>query len=192
MNSVLKSYSYIIFGPVLMGLGIGLTITADFGSDPLAMLWLGISNHTCMSIGQANIFVSFVMLFYPLLYGKDQIGLGTVLSPFLIWLTLDLYMFINFEVTILLFRFIILILGFIVLSFGAALYINAEKGKSTYDASLLLLSVKFNKSMGTLRSVGDLVIFLLAMALEVPFSIAPLLSIFIVGPFIDIFLKMIK
>lgn len=64
-------------------------------------------------------------------------------------------------------------------------------GKSTYDATLCMVSEKLGISVGKVRSWGDFILFTFSLLLKVPVNLAPFVAILIVGPLIDRFLGII-
>lgn len=192
MKEVFIKSLVVIAGSLLMGFGIGLTALTNLGSDPLASFWLGISNIIPISVGQANIMVAVLMMIYPLVKDKSQIGFGTLMSPLMISVAVDSILSLNLNLQSFTANLIFIIAGFMILSIGAALYISADFGKSSYDACLIILSEKLSIGLGKMRSLGDLTLFILAVILGVRISLGPVLAILIIGPMLGYSLSIIN
>lgn len=175
-----------------MGAGIALSVSTGFGSDPLAMFWQGISNVFNISIGQSNLLMSIALLFIPLLISQKELGIGTIVAPLVIGQTVDSMLSLNLNYPNMIISIMVMLLGLAILALGAAIYIYADLGKSSYDASLCIISEKTGISVGKVRSLGDLVLFVASLTLKVNVNLAPFVAIIVVGPFIDVFLNIIN
>jgi len=78
-----------LFGLVLLGAGLGLTVAADLGVSPWDVLHQGLSERLGITIGTASIGVGILVLlaWIPL---RERPGLGTVLNVLIIGATMDL------------------------------------------------------------------------------------------------------
>lgn len=92
-----KKILHVIFGSFIMGVGISLTISVNLGSDPMTMFWIGIAKTLGITVGQANLLVSAVMLVYVLKVDRRQIHLGSFLNPIVISLTTDALQFLDLQ-----------------------------------------------------------------------------------------------
>lgn len=114
---------FVLLGSFFMGVGIAISVSTGFGSDPLAMFWQGISIVTGYTIGQSNVIMSIVLLFIPLFFSRTELGFGTIAAPIIIGQTVDAILSFNFVYTSILIKITLMILGLATLAFGAALYI---------------------------------------------------------------------
>ena len=68
----------VILGSVLMGIGISFTIWANVGSDPMTVFWIGTAQKLSITVGQANIVVSLIILLFVFFMDKKQIHVGSL------------------------------------------------------------------------------------------------------------------
>ncbi|NLW15458.1 MAG: hypothetical protein GX038_04290 [Erysipelothrix sp.] len=192
MKKNIERIIFVFLGSFFMGAGIALSVSTGFGSDPLAMFWQGISNVFNISIGQSNLLMSIVLLFIPLLISQKELGIGTIVAPLVIGQTVDSILSLNLNYPNMIISIMVMLLGLAILALGAAIYIYADLGKSSYDATLCIINEKTGISVGKVRSLGDLLLFVASLTLKVNVNLAPFVAIIVVGPFIDVFLNIIN
>ena len=71
----------VILGSILVGLGISIAVNSGLGSDPLSLMWDGMSKVLSITIGQASLIVSGVMLITVLILDRKKINVGTIVNP---------------------------------------------------------------------------------------------------------------
>lgn len=162
-----------ILGSFLLGLGIVFAIASTWGPDPLSYLWAGISARYGISIGIANIIVTILLGIVVFVFEPKQMGLGTILSPFVIGLTIDgiLPHFPMASNTMMSALFIII--GIYLYTLGVALYILQDLGRTTYDGVIYVLSHRLNINQAISKTIIDSMIVILALSLKTPIQIGP-------------------
>lgn len=187
-----KKILHVIFGSFIMGVGISLTISVNLGSDPMTMFWIGIAKTLGITVGQANLLVSAVMLVYVLKVDRRQIHLGSFLNPIVISLTTDALQFLDLQYFTYPFRILILITGLLMLAFGIAYYALADYGKGAYEAVVFTTVNKTNWSIGVVRTGADIIFAVLGVLLGAVFSIGSLLAILFMGTSIQMCIRFLE
>lgn len=185
----LKRMGIVILGSIIMGLGIHLTIIGQLGSDPLTMLWIGLSDKLSISIGQANILVSSVMLLIVFFIDRKELFIGSLLNPIVIALTTDLLANVPFQPESLPFRVGLFLIGLALMAFGIAVYSLASFGRGAYEALVFALSAILNVSIRLVRTSFDCLFMILGFLLGASLSFAPLLAILLMGVMIQFFIQ---
>jgi len=72
-------------------------------------------------------------------------------------------------------------MGILLLGIGAGIYTSANLGKVPYDACVFWISKVTKNSIGLIRSLGDLCLFIIAWLLNQHLIIGPLISVFLIG-----------
>ena len=72
----------VIIGSIISAYGITLAIGAGFGGATLAILWQGLTNVTCMTIGTSSLVVAVAMIIFAFFYDRKQIEVHTKQLPF--------------------------------------------------------------------------------------------------------------
>lgn len=121
-----------VLGLVLLGIGLGLTVEADLGLSPWDVLHQGVSERSALSIGQASIVVSVLVLvlWIPL---RERPGLGTILNAVLVGTVLDLTVWAVPDVEPLPARIALLAFGVWLWGPGSGFYIGARLGSGPRD-----------------------------------------------------------
>lgn len=184
-----KRIGIVILGSIIMGIGIHLTILSQLGSDPLTMLWIGLSDKLSISIGQANMLVSSVMLLIVFFIDRKELFIGSLLNPIVIALTTDILTNVSFQLDSLLFRVLLLVIGFTLMAFGIAVYSLASFGRGAYEALVFSLSTILHGSIRLVRTSFDCLFMLLGFLLGASLSFAPLLAILLMGVMIQFFVQ---
>ena len=154
--------------------------------------------------GTLYVFVNAVLLIIVIFLDRKLVGLGTVVNLFLVGYLAE---FVNnglakvFPSGSIGPRIICLIIGVLMLSFSAALYMPADMGVSTYDAIAMVMADKWHILQFKYdRIITDFVCVALGVTLYY-FSGQPIKSVlavvnigtiitaFFMGPLIDIFTK---
>lgn len=172
-----------------MGMGIYLTIIGNMGSDPLTMFWLGLSNHLGITVGQANLLVSGVMLIVVFFMDRKEIFVGSLLNPLMISLTTDFLLNQKIILTSFWLQLIFFILGLLLLAFGIALYSLADFGRGAYEALVFSLNQLFKRSIRLFRTICDIGFAVAGILLGAQLSVGPLIAILLMGVSIQFFIN---
>ncbi|MBP6231543.1 MAG: hypothetical protein WAV87_05725 [Trichococcus flocculiformis] len=168
----------LLFGSLVMGFGVSLSISTGYGSDSLSWVWQGISLHTNLTLNQSNMIITLLMLIPPLLYDRAQLGIGSILQPYIVGATAEYTLNQGLSNPG---NFLFLIMGILLLGIGAGIYTSANLGKVPYDACVFWISKVTKNSIGLIRSLGDLCLFIIAWLLNQHLIIGPLISVFLIG-----------
>lgn len=179
----------VIIGSFIMGVGIYLTILSQLGNDPLTMFWIGVAKQLSLTVGQANLLVSAVMLFIVFFFQRKELSIGSLLNPIVIALTTDLLVKLPIEVSTWPLRITFFLVGIVVLSFGVAFYALADFGRGAYEAVTFTLIHQLKLSVRTVRIACDFTFALVGILLGAQLSIGPVLAILLMGTLIQFFIQ---
>jgi uncharacterized membrane protein YczE len=176
---------------VLVGaVSAGMFQFAVFGMDPFQVLAHGIWNHIPMGYGTLYMIINLLMLIVVFFVDKKKIGIGTMINIFLVGYLVDyssrFYSFL-FPAAGLTERIIFLVVGFVFLCFGSALYFTGDLGVSTYDAVALILSEKTPVKFQYWRIGSDLICTGVGYLLGAVVGVGTLMTAFFMGPLIAFF-----
>lgn len=193
-----------VIGVCLCGIAVGFFRFAAFGVDPFTSLMSGLDVVIPIDYGTLYVFVNAALLILVVFLDRKLIGLGTVVNLFLVGYLAE---FVSnglakvFDSESLIARIICLIIGVVMLSFSAALYMPADMGVSTYDAVAMVMADKWHILQFKYdRILTDFVCVAMGVALYY-FSGQPLKSVlavvnigtiitaFFMGPLIDLFTR---
>ena len=184
-----KKLLLVVLGSTVMGIGIYLTIIANFGSDPLTMFWIGLSNRLGIRIGQANLLVSALMLIVVFFMDRKEIFIGSILNPLVISVTTDFLLRQTITIDSVGLRMMFFILGLLILAFGIAVYSLADFGRGAYEALVFSLNQLFKRSIRIFRILCDISFAIAGILLGAQLSIGPVMAILLMGVSIQFFIN---
>lgn len=188
-----KRLLLMIGGSILLGLGIALAHLSGYGNDPLSFSWNGVANLLSIQLGQANLVTTLVLLLLPLIFNRKLIGIGTIVSPLFVSLTVDTVLRVSpTTIDVAAIKVFLFILGLIIFSLGLAVYIYPAMGISAYDAAIQVIREKLNVSIATSRIIGDVFMYLVALLLGVKPALGPVIFIVVTGPMLKYFLDRLQ
>jgi uncharacterized protein len=170
-------------GCVVLGVGVGLLLTADLGSDGYSTLVNGISRATGASFVVCNVGVSAVFLALAALRRLFP-DVGTVVQVLLVGFTVSIMLDVLETPDALTSRSAYLVVAFPVLAAGIAAYLGSNLGAGPGEAAALAWDppVPFKWSYSCVQGGGALIGWLLGAAIG-PGTLA---VVFLLGPAVDL------
>jgi uncharacterized membrane protein YczE len=179
---------FLVLGLALFALGIVLLLESGLGLSPWDVLNQGISEHTPLSFGTANVAVALVVLGAAWLLGA-RIGPGTVANAVLIGLFVDGLLAVEavdrLSDTSLAARVGMLAGGIVVIGAGSALYIGANLGAGPRDSLMLVLAHRTRTRVGVVRTLLEAAVTVVGFALGGTVGIGTLAFVVGIGPAIE-------
>ena len=191
-----KRIFLLLTGLVIAHLGVTLFLQANLGSDPFNVfvqgLYRRISALLPLTHGWVHMGISFLIILALLIVDRKYIRIGTLLcmvlgGPIIDGFTLLLGNVIHAESPIV-WRFLCLALGCVILAFGMTIVINSEAGTGPNDLIAVVLSDKTGKKFGIVRVVVDVCFAVLGFLLGGTVGAGTLICAFLVGPLAQVFL----
>lgn len=188
--------AYAFLGVAILAFGAATLRVGKVGLDPYTAANIGIGKSLGLSLGVYQLIVNCIILVLVFLFGRKYIGIGTVVNMVLTGFFIDFYTwvyetFIPLEIT----RFVqlsLLLLGVIVFTFGASLYMSAELGNAPYDAIAPIIVDRTHGSYKIVRISQDVFFVLLAFIFSGPVGIGTVINAFLTGPLIDFWNKKVS
>ncbi len=195
MNEKTRRIIMTTVGVTVCGFAVGLFTFSDFGMDPFQVLAHGLWNLTPLGFGTFYTLLNLAMLIAIFMMDRHKIGLGTLINIFLlgymaefsswIWQTL-------FPSPTLWLKMIFLLLGIVIICFGASLYFVGDLGVSTYDAIALYISQHTTFKFQYCRITTDMICVTIGFMLGATVGIGTLITAFFMGPIIAFFNKYVS
>lgn len=174
--------THMIFGLILYGFGIALTLNAQIGYAPWEVFHAGIAKTTGMGIGMAGIVTGvFIVLLTVLL--KEKIGLGSLLNMVLVGVFLDIILALNFLPKANNFPIgtIMLVSGIFTIALATYFYIKSGFGAGPRDSLMVALTKKTGLPIGVCRAGIELTALLAGWRLGGMVGIGTVISAFMAG-----------
>jgi uncharacterized membrane protein YczE len=184
-----RRLALVLLGCVVLGVGVGLLLTADLGSDGYSTLVNGVSIATGISFLLANVLISLLFLVVAALR-KVLPGAGTVIQVMVVGWTVSFLIDLLETPDGLPWRFALLTAAFPVLAVGISVYLGAHTGAGPAEAAALAWDppVPFRWSYSLVQGGGALVGWLLGATIGVG-TIAVIVAL---GPAVDLTSRMLR
>lgn len=188
----------LLVGLTIAHLGVTLFLLSDLGADPfnvfvqgvfgkLSGLSAGVFTH-----GRVHMIISLLIIVVLLFVDRSYVKIGTVIcmvcgGPFIDFFTWVLG-YILPETLPLWGRFLMLVLGCVVLAYGMTIVIKSDAGTGPNDLVAVVLSDKTGKKFSVVRLLVDAAFALIGLALGGTLGVGTIVCIALVGPVAGIFL----
>lgn len=177
-------------GLVLFGVGLGLSIEADLGTNPWTVFHTGAAPLLGVSVGTMVIVTGLVLvlLFIPV---KEPIGVGTVFNVLVIGPSLDISLWLIPDLTGLTARILALGIAPICIGLASGLYIGAGTGPGPRDGLMTALERR-GLSISKARTIVELSALTIGFLLGGKVGLGTLYMGLTVGQWVQFFLKRLR
>ena len=169
-----KRYIVFFLSLWINGFGVSLVTIAALGTTPISSAWYEISLHTPLTFGMVTMLGNLILItsqYFMLQDKKDKKALWGLFSQIpatlLFSVSIDVNMFILQslipDLHFYLYRFALLIIGSLILSFGVALEVKADVALVAGEAFVKAVCVFLHKEFGLIKTCFDLSLVLLAV-----------------------------
>jgi uncharacterized protein len=178
----------LVVGLFLFALGIVLILESKLGLSPWDVLNQGLSKHTPLSFGMANVAVAIVILGVGWALGGRP-GIGTVANAVFIGTFIQALTSLHVLTALahdgLSVRIALLVLGIALIGPGSAFYIGADLGAGPRDTLMLVGARRTGQRVGIVRAVLELCALAAGIALGGTFGVGTVLFALLVGPVVE-------
>ncbi len=184
-----------IVGLFLFALGSVFTYRSNMGLGPWDVLHLGISRHTPLTFGQANIVVGAIIILSGLLL-RAYPGVATILNMFLVGTFVDMLIHWNvvpdFSNAFWLVRLLINVIGVFIVGIGTSIYISPHLGAGPRDGLMMRLHTITKTRIAIVRASIEICALVIGFFLGGTVGIGTLIFAFGVGPCVEFGFYVIK
>ena len=182
-----------IAGVVIIGIGIAVFKFSHLGNDSISALNLRISELVGLSFSIENVLMNLFLFIPQLIWGRQYIGLGTIINSlcigFVVTFTSDILVGVFGSANTLPLQLLWVVIGVLVVALGASLYQTADLGVAPYDALSLMLADRLPVPYFGCRIFTDALCAVIAWLLGGLIGLGTLLCAFALGPFVQFFTK---
>jgi uncharacterized membrane protein YczE len=183
-------FLFFIIGLFIMTFGICLTIKANIGAGAWDALNVAFTEKIGLSIGKwVMIDGAFLVIFNSLLL-KRRPDLLSLLTIVVIGSMVDFWMltvFDSWQAEQIIAKLGTLILGIMIIGFGASAYLQARFPQSPIDNFMLAIKERFHVNLMTAKTIGEISALIPALLLNGPIGLGTIIITFTIGPFIQLF-----
>lgn len=177
----------LLVGLVLYGVSLGLMVRGALGLAPWDVLHSGFIRHVPMTLGQAVILFSFVvlLLWIPL---REKPGIGTVANAFLVGLSADVTLALLGEPGAWSARIALMVGGVVLNGLATALYIGSQLGRGPRDGLMTGLARRTGLSLRLVRTVLEVSVVVIGLLLGGVLGVGTVLYALAIGPLAQLML----
>lgn len=179
-----------LIGYALVSFGTILFLYSDLGLNSWGILHQGLSLRTTLTFGQASqafgLFLVIICLFF-----KVVPGIGTILNMYFIGKFIDLIDSLSIISTpgSLILKFIMLLLGTVIMAYGMFFYLKENLGAGPKDGLMILLNKRLNLDIGLVRTGMEIFAVIVGYLLGGKLGIGTIISALFLGPALDFIFK---
>ena len=182
-KKIIIGWLRIVLGLLVFAFGVHLTIFANIGLAPWDCLGMGISYHTPLNYGLSMTLIAVTVLIIDIVL-KEKNGYGTIIDALLTGNFIQIFNNINplpLNTNIWL-GIVIMVIGFIFMALGMAIYMKSEQCCGPRDALLVGLGKRMPKiPIGIVEVALWAAVLLIGWLLGGPVGIGTLISTFGAG-----------
>ena len=177
----------LLLGLALYGISLAFMVRSGLGVAPWDVLHQGLTIHLPMSLGQAIIVMSFVvlLLWLPL---REQPGVGTVANALLVGVAADATLAVLAPPDEIGWRIVLMLVGVVGNAFATALYIGAQLGRGPRDGLMTGLSRRTGRSLRLVRTLLEVTVVALGTLLGGTLGVGTVLYALTIGPLAQLML----
>ena len=174
-------------GLVAYGVSLALMIRADLGLAPWDVLHSGLTQHFPITIGQAVVVMSFVVLvlWIPL---REKPGLGTISNALVVGFSADATLALLGHPDALWLRAAMMLGGIALCGLATAMYIGAQLGRGPRDGLMTGLARRTGLSLRLVRTGLEVTVVVLGLLLGGTLGLGTVLYALAIGPLTQLWL----
>lgn len=179
-------------GVLFMGISLAFLKLVDMGTDPYSFMNFAISETLGWQLGNWQLLCNLILFVLVLLWGRDQIGPGTIFNMVMVGYTVDLTLaalewmqFPNLAENPAL-RWITMGMALVAFIFSAALYMASGQGASPFDAISVMIAHKLPKwPFSLVRILYDVIFTGIGMLFGGKLGVVTVLMVLFLGVAVD-------
>ncbi|UCZ52976.1 membrane protein [Bacillus shivajii] len=179
-----------ILGLLILSFGISMMVIADLGAGPWDALFVGLSIQIGLTVGTWIFIVGFLLILLNAYLMKQRPDITALITMFILGLFIDFWLLVVFpEMAIASFmlRVVMVLVGITFMGLGIAVYLPADLAKNPIDSLMLAVQHRTGKSMKVSKTIIEIGALIMAFIFSGPIGVGTLLSVFAIGPLIQMF-----
>lgn len=179
----------LLVGLVLYGVSLAMMVRGDIGLAPWDVLHSGLIRHVPLTLGQAVVVMSFVvlLLWVPL---REQPGVGTIANALLVGFSADATLWLLDAPDALAARAALMVGGVLLCGIASGLYIGAQLGRGPRDGLMTGLARRTGLSLRLVRTAIEVAVVLVGLALGGVLGLGTVVYALAIGPLTQLFLPL--
>jgi uncharacterized membrane protein YczE len=177
----------LVVGLVLYGVSLGMMVRGDLGLAPWDVLHSGLIRHVPITLGQAVVVMSFVVLvlWVPL---REVPGIGTVANALVVGMAADATLALLDRPGAIVLRAVLMVGGVLLCGLASAMYIGAQLGRGPRDGLMTGLARRTGLSLRLVRTGIEVTVVLIGLLLGGVAGLGTALYALAIGPLTQLML----
>jgi uncharacterized membrane protein YczE len=174
-------------GLLLYGVSLALMVRGDLGLAPWDVLHSGLIRHVPITLGQAVVLMSFVvlLLWIPL---RESPGLGTISNAIVVGLSADATLALLDRPDAVALRLALMAGGVALCGLASAMYIGAQLGRGPRDGLMTGLARRTGRSLRLVRTGLEVAVVVIGLLLGGTLGLGTVLYALAIGPLTQLWL----
>jgi uncharacterized membrane protein YczE len=174
-------------GLLLYGVSLALMVRGDLGLAPWDVLHSGLIRHVPITLGQAVVLMSFVvlLLWIPL---RESPGLGTISNAIVVGLAADATLALLDRPDAVALRLALMAGGVALCGLASAMYIGAQLGRGPRDGLMTGLARRTGRSLRLVRTGLEVAVVVIGLLLGGTLGLGTVLYALAIGPLTQLWL----
>jgi uncharacterized membrane protein YczE len=174
-------------GLVAYGVSLALMVRGDLGLAPWDVLHSGLIRHVPLTLGQAVVVMSFVvlLLWIPL---REKPGLGTISNALVVGFSADATLALLHRPDQIVLRVALMIGGIVLCGLASAMYIGAQLGRGPRDGLMTGLARRSGRSLRLVRTGIEVSVVVVGLLLGGTLGLGTVLYALAIGPLTQLWL----
>ncbi|MFC5729680.1 MULTISPECIES: YczE/YyaS/YitT family protein [Nocardioides] len=180
-------FAQLAIGLVLYGVSLALMVLGDIGLAPWDVLHSGVTRHLPITLGQAVVLFSFVvlLLWIPL---REKPGIGTIANALVVGLSADATLALFDAPAAMPARIGLMVGGVLLCGLATALYIGAQFGRGPRDGLMTGLHRRTGLSLRLVRTALEGTVVALGLLLGGVLGLGTVVYALAIGPLAQLML----
>ncbi len=187
----------LIVGLFVAHLGVTLFVLAEMGTDTFTIFVQGVANVTGLTIGTSQVVILTVMMIIMAIFTRGYVKPGTLICAFCGGWQIDFYMWLLGDslsaASPMWIRIGAMVVGCVIIALGKAIVIMTDAGSGPNDLFSLIVSDSINRHKHVefrwIRIATDVLFAVVGFALGGVLGVGTLVTAFLTGPVVQVFLK---
>lgn len=184
-NITLKRVIVSAIGGYIVGIGVLLLAVTGLGADAPTVFREGVYRTFHISEGNVNILLGVIMVVITFMIDHKQLGAGTIINIFTSSWGMDTVRHLLGETTPIN-KYVLFIIGIVVIAIGVGMSVAAKLGASYYDAFCIMGGKLIGKSYAYFRYPVDLLMLAGGFFLHGTIGVGTIICLLFLGPIIDL------
>lgn len=189
-----KNFIILLIGLIILAFGGFILVASMLGGDSLTVFNQGIATILSIDYGYGMVIGNLIFIIFILIFNRKTIGVGTVAVALLVGPIINLFLkyipisSLDNKVLNHLFSFS----GLVLCSLGLAMYMYSNTGLGGFESFVSFFAEIFNLKFGIIKIIIDAILFTIGVLMGGVFGITSILSVFLMGPLIEVFLHLLN